>query len=280
MGWGLNTEGKNQKFLLSARFLFCFLLGLLGSKAVYAENWKELKGDHFIVYHQQSDEQFANQVLRKAEIYYKQISSDLGYQRYSNFWQWDNRVKIYIYPTKDEFLKATGQNVWSHGVASYKAKEIKSYEWGEGFLEALLPHEITHLIFRDYVGFEGEIPIWLDEGVAQWEEPAKRAIVRSVMKSALESGRALSLRELTQTDVRKVTDADRALHFYIQAASLIDFLVRKFGADNFIAFCRQLRDGKTLDEALSFTYQTTMRDLTQMEEKWKNFILEMPDQID
>ena len=100
------------------------------------------------------------------------------------------------------------------------------------------------------------------------------------MKSALESGRALSLRELTQTDVRKVTDADRALHFYIQAASLIDFLVRKFGADNFIAFCRQLRDGKTLDEALSFTYPTTMRDLTQMEEKWKNFILEMPDQID
>ena len=259
-------------------FLFIFISSLWPN-AVFAENWIELKGDHFIVY-QQKESRFAGEVLKKSEVYYKQISSDLGYQRYSNFWQWDNRVKIYIYPTQAEFLAATGQQNWSHGVANYAKKEIRSYEWGEGFLEALLPHEMTHLIFRDYVGFEGEISLWLDEGVAQWEEPAKRAIVRNVMKSALGDGKYFPIQELTSLDIRKDGDANRVTLFYIEAASLVDFLVKKYGADNFVTFCRQLRDGKSLEEALTFSYPTSIRNLNQMEEKWKKYILEATNPTD
>ena len=68
-----------------------------------------------------------------------------------------------------------------------------------------MPHEITHLIFRDYVGFQGEVPVWLDEGVAQWEEPAKRKVVRSIMRFYLENGKGYSLEDLMSVDVRNMS---------------------------------------------------------------------------
>ena len=75
-------------------------------------------------------------------------------------------------------------------------------------------------------------------------------------------------------DVRRGADEEVANLFYLEAASLIDFLVERYGAEGFIAFCRQLRDGKNLDEALKFAYPTSVRNLNEMEEKWKKFISE------
>lgn len=261
---------------MTARFfarglLYLSLFGLVVAQALFAESWREAKGDHFIIYYQGQDV-FASEVLRKAEAYYNQISTDLGYERYSEFWQWENRVKIYIYKTQEDFMKETIARKWSHGYADYKSKEIHSYEWKQGFLESLLPHEITHLIFRDYVGFKGEVPIWLDEGVAQWEEPEKRKIVRQVMKYYLKDGRWYTIDALTSTDVRNVNILLAVELFYVQAVSLVDFLISTYGADLFTFFCRQLRDGKNMDEALRFAYPTEIRNTNELEEKWKKYI--------
>ena len=134
-----------------------------------AKSWQELKGDHFIVFFIGEDK-FAEEVLDNAEVYYKRIAFKLGYDRYSDFWTWDKRVNIYIYRDHNAYLKFSGQPDWSHGMADYTNKQILSYIWGKNFIESLLPHEIAHLVFRDFVGFKGEVPLWLDEGVAQWAE--------------------------------------------------------------------------------------------------------------
>src|SRR4030042_3275592 len=82
-------------------FFFIFTLAAL------ALEWQELKGEHFIVYFNPSDQgvsssgaeiDFVKEVLHKAELYYQRIAPDLGYPRYSKFWTWEKRVKIYIYP--------------------------------------------------------------------------------------------------------------------------------------------------------------------------------------
>lgn len=243
-----------------SHFLFSFT-------GAHAQGWQEIKGEHFFVYYQQ-DKSFASDVLRQSETYYRSIASELGYQRYSGFWTWENRVKIYIYPDKDSFLKVTGQSHWSEGLADYTNKSIVSYAWREGFLDALLPHEITHLIFRDYVGIDGEIPLWIDEGVAQWMEPKKRALLRSAMEKLIADQKTLSLEELMRLDVRQASDAAVVQAFYVEAASLVGFLIQEYGSGDFISFCRQLRDKKNVREALTFAYPTSVRTLKQLEEKW------------
>lgn len=236
-----------------------------------AQDWQELKGDHFIIFYV-NDQDFAGNVLRQSEYYYNRIASDLGYVRYSNFWQWDQRARIYIYQDKDSFLKKTGQPAWSLGDADYSKKEIHSYSGCIHFLDGTLPHEIAHLIFRDFVGFKGEVPLWLDEGVAQWEEKPKHEIVKALIKQLYDQKKLMSLSELTHMDVRRVAETEKARDFYVQAASLVGFLIEKHGTDNFVQFCRGLRDGKDLDESLQFTYPTEMRNTEELERKWLEYI--------
>lgn len=246
-----------------------------------AQDWQEIKGDHFIVFYKDNQD-FARDVSRKSEYYYNRIASDLGYVRYSNFWQWDKRVKVFIYQDQDSFLGATGQPAWSIGNANYSKKEINSYSGCDKFLDGTLPHEIAHLIFRDFVGFpakggsafggKGTIPLWLDEGVAQWEEKPKHDIVKALIKQLYDQKKLLSLSDLTRMDVSKIAENERAQDFYVQAASLMGFLIEEYGADNFAQFCRELRDGKNLDDSLRFTYPTEMRNLEEMERHWLKYI--------
>lgn len=68
---------------------------------------------------------------------------------------------------------------------------------------------MAHLIFRDFVGFTGRIPLWLDEGVAQWaEEPKRRAIKSMARKSYLEDS-LLSLSDMMKIDIRNITESDK-----------------------------------------------------------------------
>jgi len=254
-------------FLSSIFYFLCTV------QTVNAQEWQEIKSEHFIVFYV-DDAKFAKDVSRKSETYYRKIASELGYQRYSGFWTWDHRVKIYIYLDRDSFLVATGQPKWSEGLANYTKKEISSYAWSKGFLDALLPHEMAHLIFRDYVGFKGEVPLWIDEGVAQWMEPKKREAVTYAIKRIDEQGKLISLQRMMTLDVRQSGDSALVTNFYIQAMSLVSFLVNKYSAARFTNFCRQLRDGKSITEALKFAYPISIRSVEELQEKWLKHIRE------
>lgn len=290
------------------------MLVFLSTILSIAQDWQELKGEHFIVYfiplEKNTDSsntsltgftqytKFAQEVLYKAEAYYQRIASDLGHPRYSEFWLWDKRVKIYIYSDHASFLAATGQPQWSHGMADYKKKQIVSFLWNRGFLESLLPHEMAHLIFRDFVGFKGEIPLWLDEGVAQWSEQAKRQEMKSMVQQLFEKDSLLSLEDMMKLDIRNVTDKDRVYirstrtkegdkgvlflsgdnlinTYYLQSVSLVGFLIEKYGSDRFTDFCRHLRDGKTIEDALKFAYPVYMRNLKELEDRWREYLSDL-----
>jgi hypothetical protein len=250
--------------LLSLVFLWlaiCLLISALGR----AEDWQEAKGEHFIVYFTKEAE-FAKRVLNKAEVYYRRIASELGYPRYSEFWLWDKRVRIYIYPDRQTFLKMTGQPDWSHGMASYNDKKIISYAWSQGFVESLLPHEMAHLIFRDFVGFKGEIPLWLDEGVAQWAEEYRRPQLQAEVKKTFRKSGFLALEELLKIDFRYLSPDNKKVYmrssltasgnqgvlflssdelvalYYLQAFSMVDFLIERYGSERPLVavFAREL----------------------------------------
>ncbi|MDD5255615.1 MAG: hypothetical protein PHR11_06160, partial [Candidatus Omnitrophica bacterium] len=128
--------------LHSALICLLCLIAPLSGWCGPAGDWQSVGGDHFLVYFT-ANEKFAKDVLDKAEFYYRNIATDLGYPRYSQFWTWDKRVKIYIYADRESFVKATGQAEWAEGLADYANKQIISYAWSQGFIESLLPHEMA-----------------------------------------------------------------------------------------------------------------------------------------
>jgi len=281
---------KTKKLKL---FLFIFL-GVLSLAANYPGDWLEKKSEHFVVHFTQ-DEKFALDVLDAAEKDYRNIAYDLGYVRYSEFWTWDKRVKIYIYPDKSSFLKASGQPTWSEGMADYKNKEILSYVWGKGFIESLLPHEIAHLVFRDFVGFQGEIPLWLDEGVAQWEEEAKRKDVKNLMQRYYQRDNLLLVSDIMRLNIEHLKGKQGVLIratrtkdgkdgvlflsannlidiYYLQSVSLIGYLIEKFGSNAFSGFCRELRDGKSVEEALKIAYPSNIHNIREFDDGWREYL--------
>ncbi len=253
--------------------------------------WKKVNGKHFIIYYTEDKKpadrpaesakpaEFARDVMRKAEQCYKGIADELGYTRHSKFWTWDNRMKIYIYPDHDSYVKIARQPKWSKGVANYGNKKIISYRWKneDEFLNNLLPHELGHMMFRDFIGFKSEVPLWLDEGVAQWQEKFKRKIAKKETVNLWKQGKLLRLKSLTAIDNKALlskTDDTEIRRFYVQAISVVDFLITTYGNNDFIKFCRQLRDGKSMDKALRFSYSTSIRSIKALEKKWKEYLKE------
>jgi len=251
-----------NKLLSRYAFLLLAVLLLLPliAPAASTQDWQVVKSSHFLVMHR-GDEVFAKSVSDKAEAYYSAISADLGFTRYQNFWVWDNRVKILIYPTAGIFAAACQAPEWANGRASSSRHEIASYQQsGPGFLSSLLPHEMSHLILADYIG-QVRVPLWLTEGFAQWEQEGRKS-------GGFTPGQGFRLKDLMVADIRQDSDHQRVAVFYAQSASVVGFMITAYGGAAFGAFCKALRDGKTVDAALAIVYAADIPSVEILEQQW------------
>ena len=237
-----------------------------------AADWRMVKGNHFIVFHTEDDE-FARRVCVQAEVHYEQIARDLDYTKRSDFWLWDNRIRIRIFATRDEFARAVGAPDWAAGRSSPRQKEISTFKADPGFLESVLVHELAHMILRDFFGADREVPLWLNEGVAQWEERVARGESAEAARLLLERGEAMPLAQLVQVDMAELRGMRHPEIFYLQSASLVGHLIRGYGPGRFRKLCAQIRDGKDLESALRFTYQDLARSIEELERAWRESLL-------
>lgn len=229
------------------------------------DKWNVAKSTHFILYYKDVPADFVDEVLNRAEDYYGEITENLGFTRY-NFWLWDKRASIFIYDDVDAYQADTGQPSWSSGCVSVRDKIIKTYPLARGFFDTLLPHELGHIIFRELVGFDNRnIPLWLDEGVASYQEKTKRFTAKSYIRKAISENRFIPLGELTNINLA-TEDKDTIDLFYFESVALVDYLIIQFGKICFVNFCRGLRDAKTLEKALSQSYPFS--DLTELNAIW------------
>lgn len=252
---------------------FLMIVTLMGRSLpwVAAQDWFSFKGRHFIVfYNDNSLRSQAQKVLGKAEEGYETIAEQLGYSRYQHFWTWGERVAIFIYADKEDFLRETGQPSWSLGYAGRDAfvslaRKIVTYNQEENFLNGILQHEMSHLMLRDFVG---TVPVWFDEGIAQYQEVQKREPTERFMRSMIAQGVTIPLPVLMHWDIRTLQNPHTVALFYAQSLSLVDFLIRVYGQRNFLKLCYRLKEGDHLTEALRKTYGLGDKTLQELEEKW------------
>jgi hypothetical protein len=255
-----------RRCILALSMLFSVSAAFAG-----ADNWRINKSAHFLVYYKSAPEDFIKELTEEAEGYYDSIVSGLGFSRY-NFWSWDNRAKVYVYDNLEDYRTATGQPIWSGGAAVATDKTIYTYLYDKSFFETTLPHEMGHIIFREFVGFDnGAIPLWLEEGVACYQEKLRySAAADRVVREAIKKESFMPLEKLSGLNLL-TADNETAQLFYSEAFSLIEFLLRRFGREDFMRFCRSLRDKKNLEEAIRLNYP--FNNLQELGQAWKKYLL-------
>lgn len=283
--------------------MFFFTVGDVGaeiSRRMTAEEffdesiaeWGRLKGKHFVIYYgPPQDRTIALKLLHRAEKYYRSIGAQIGYTRYSRFWTWDNRVKIIMFPDQQSFVVNTGRPDWAKGYVDrdahlFQSRTIVTYKQEHEFFDGVLPHEISHLVLHDFITSPSfpaiitennpvqhrAISLWFDEGVAQLQEREKSAIADQMMRILMKRGQYIDFHYLSQWDIRKERDVFKIKVFYAQSLSVIEFLIKTYGSAAFGRLCRNLKDGKTFEEALRHAYTNRIDTLSDLEEKWVRYM--------
>jgi len=176
-------------------------------------------------------------------------------------------IKIYIYASDSDLKGAMiSSNEWSGGVAftdfgiiaiSIPPSEL---DWGK----KALVHELTHLVVRQATFSPyGQLPLWLDEGLATYNEGELDPVLRSYLEEAILGDELISVRSLCSPFSAY---SEKAYLSYAQSYSLVEYLLDNYGQDKMLDLLALLKQGNTYDEALTEVYGF---DMDGLDVRWR-----------
>ena len=230
-----------------------------------------MKGQDFIIYHRADvPDDFVQTTMDTSEDEFRRVTDNLGITN-NQEWALEKQIKIYIYSDKDDFVKNGGQATWSHGVAFAQAKTIKAYPEASGFFDTILPHELGHIIFRDYIGFTEDVPLWFEEGVAIYQEKAKRLGSNKAVKGTIENGQFIPLTRLTGVRLYKDSKNQVVDLFYSESASAVYYLITELGEQEFYMLCNELKNNTPFQDALHKVY-LRFKTIDDLNQSWVEYL--------
>ena len=260
-----------------AAWLLAAALAARACAAASAErgwDWRETTTPHFRLRHQST--WLAPGLTMGLERINFRLRMDLG--MFSN-WSAKDRVDVYVYKDLRSYVDGEfSPPSWSNGVAVYDKNAVAVPALGGApQLLRVLAHENTHLIFVKYFRESRRSPpSWLNEGLAMLEEAdsPEKPETSSWYQSMVETDpkRWLPLAQFFKLNPAKDLRDDQALvaTFYVQAYSISHFLVRKHSRLQFKAFCDELRDGRSAEDALRLAYH--YRGVGDFEKLWRSWL--------
>jgi len=225
---------------------------------------------HFVIHC--NDEKLTDEIVSKVEQYYV-IPTDLGLGE-GNFWM-KGKVHIYIYDTPQEYSQIINRDFWTSGYAEFKTRSIYAYKDVDYLIEAVIPHELTHLIFADFMEFSANYPKWLTEGLAMYEETKYcQAYLNNYQKilDQMKQEKYFTVDALTKIDISKEKRIEVIHFWYVESMSIVTYLIDVYGRGRLYTFCKNLKEGMELNKALENTYSPEIRNLPELSGRWLNYI--------
>ena len=113
-------------------------------------------------------------------------------------------------------------------------------------------HELTHVLVG-HLTFTclGGVPQWLNEGLAVYSEGPLDSASQAQLDQAVKDNTLLTVRSISGAFS---AEAGKATLSYAESDSLVNYLLQTYGQPKMTTLLMSLRDGHTIDEALTSTY--------------------------
>ena len=235
------------------------------------EGWQVAESEHFRVFHRQNNE-YAERIVQIAEttrlnMYRKWFGHD-GIE-------WQPICELILHANVGAYTQMTGAPSNSPGHSRIEsdpsgrviARRMDMRIDAAGMLEAILPHETTHVVLAGMFG-TGPVPRWADEGIAVLTEPNEKIDMhrRNLLKHHRE-GQLFSLKELME--LKDYPAARRIPAFYAQSVVLVEFMTKQRDPKTFCEFVKDgMRSG--YETALQRHYNLTF---TQLDQVWQQQVI-------
>ncbi|MFA6029174.1 MAG: hypothetical protein WC969_04895 [Elusimicrobiota bacterium] len=168
---------------------------------------------------------------------------------------------VVIYGSKEEYLRKTGMPSWSGGAAA--GNSIYTFEGPQ--LPAVLAHEMTHLVFNEYMGRDRTDLRWVNEGLAVYEE---RTLANLSYPQLDGSHPPLPFDRMS--DVAPLSEgAFDAGAWYAQVTSVVRFMIERGGRIGFGQFLASLKDGRTMEDSVRVGFPGIWTSTGALEASWR-----------
>ncbi len=215
---------------------------------VYADTrytWQQLSRGKLVLSWYRGSQDFGQALLDAAAKGLEQIDREAGIKV-------ERTVKIFIYGSQADLLGALEprHSEWTGGV-SFSEMGIILLDISEGRLswgKRALVHELTHVAVHQATDNPyGEVPRWLNEGLAMYMEGDLESPYASALNQAIKENRLFSLRSLSSYpgDPRQVT------LYYAESYSVVKYLIDNFGREKMAQLMATFKEGTTQETALT-----------------------------
>ena len=241
--------------------------------ALNPDGWKHAESANFIYHY--FDAAAAKQVAAEAEFYFRVIARDLGREGEAV----EKKAQIFILPHKEweEFKRGARLDPWTGGMHS--ANELFITRDGDRFQGPTLGHEVAHLVVERFFG--GHIPLWLNEGYAEY--------ISGVLYAAYYRARGyaskprfvdmnpedyLPLEKLTAITTYPASERE-VVAYYVESRKLVTFLQQR-GKEPFRAFFEAMSKGSFFESAVDGAYGGRFVSRRELEEQFRDEMFKGP----
>jgi hypothetical protein len=225
--------------------------------------WQTLTSGQLRVHYYGIDKTFAQDMLNAGLEGMARTAKEAGLTT-------EDPVDIYVYPNYDDLRDAIlYEPSWTGGQAFSDQNIVimGTSDSNSGWDKATVIHELTHVLVGHFTfSCLGDVPQWLDEGLAVYSEGPLDAQFQNSLDRAIQNDTLLSVRSISGSFSEV---SDKANLSYAQSYSIVNFLIETDGQPKMTELLSGLRDGLTLDQALQQTYGF---DIDGLEDAWRQAI--------
>lgn len=229
--------------------------------------WQTLSSGQLNLHYYKINNSFAQEMLNAGVEGMNRNKNDAGLTS-------DTPVNIYVYASYDDLKDAILYEPSWVGGQAYPEENIVILGTSGGnasWDKNTVVHELTHVLVGHFTfSCLGDVPQWLDEGLAVYSEGPLDAQFQEPLDQAIRENTLLSVRSISGSFSEVANKADLS---YAESYSIVNYLIQTYGQGKMTSLLSAFRDGATTDEALTQTYGFNIDGL---EDQWRTAIGAQP----